>query len=169
MENFFFVHRLKCGIQCTAPQECGSLASHSQVVDLGNHCPEGCVLVTRSAVARRGTFIVDRVILRLLTHAHCLVAPSVNHCVVWCALLKQRTFARVCWRCFSPFFSLMYPHFRVFINLLAVEGQRNYTSGLTSTESIELESDQDWCRLDRRFIKSRWASCVTMSPVRHQR
>ena len=75
-----------------------SFAPHNQVADMGNHCPEGCVHVTHSAVVRRGTFIMERVILRLLTHAHCLVASSVDHCVVRCALLKQRTCARVSWR-----------------------------------------------------------------------
>ena len=28
---------------------------------------------------------------------HCLVAPSVDHCCGWCALLKQGSFVRVCW------------------------------------------------------------------------
>ena len=41
--------------------------SHSQVADMGNHCADGCVHVTHSAVARRGVFIVNRVILRFLT------------------------------------------------------------------------------------------------------
>ena len=38
-----------------------SLASHSQVADVGNHSLEGCVRVNHSVVARRGMFIVDRV------------------------------------------------------------------------------------------------------------
>ena len=67
-----------------------SLTSRSQVADIGNHCPVGCVLVTHSAVARRGMFNVDRIIQRC----------------VWCALLKQRIFARGCWR--IVFFSFLY-------------------------------------------------------------
>ena len=80
-------HGSKCGIQGTAPQQIvkirspafashtsmdhasfePSLVSHSQVADMGNNCPEGCVHVAHSAVAGRGTFTVDQVNLRLLT------------------------------------------------------------------------------------------------------
>ena len=34
-----------------------SLASHSRVADMGNHCPEGRVHLMHGAVARRGMFI----------------------------------------------------------------------------------------------------------------
>ena len=44
-----------------------SLASHRQAAVLGNHCLKGCLHVTHSAVAKRGMFIVDRVILLILT------------------------------------------------------------------------------------------------------
>ena len=46
-----------------------TLASRSQVAGMDNPCSEGCVHVTYSAAARRGMFIVDRAILRLLTKA----------------------------------------------------------------------------------------------------
>ena len=83
----------------------GSLhASHSRIAYMGNHCPDGCVHVTHSAVARRGMFIVDQVILRLLTRASLPGGPLLS--VEWCALLKQRTFVRVCWR-----FSSLLKHF----------------------------------------------------------
>ena len=73
-----------------------SLASHCQVEDMGNHCSEGCVHVKHChALAKRGMFIVDRGTLRFLTQASLL---GVDHCVVMCALLEQRTFARVCRR-----------------------------------------------------------------------
>ena len=78
-KTHFWTTELKCGIQCTAPQKsaeirsptfalhsstdhasCGSsLASHSQVADIGNHCPERCVHATHSAVARRGMFMLS--------------------------------------------------------------------------------------------------------------
>ena len=48
------------------------LASHSQVADMGKHCPEG----THSAIARRAMFIVDRVAYR--PKHHCLVGPFLS-------------------------------------------------------------------------------------------
>ena len=42
--------------------------------------------------------IVDRVSDACWPKCYCLVADSVNPCVVWCALLKQRTFVRICLR-----------------------------------------------------------------------
>ena len=60
--------------------------AHSQVAD--RHCVEGCAHVTHSAVARRGMFIKDRVPCAYGPMRHCLVASSVDHRVVWCALLR---------------------------------------------------------------------------------
>ena len=51
---------------------------------MSNHCPEGCVHVTHSTVARRGMFMADGVILRLLTQASLLGGPFCRslRCVV---------------------------------------------------------------------------------------
>ena len=82
-----------------------------------------CVRVKHRAVARK-TCHCGSSVLRLLTQAS-LPAPSVDHCVVWCALPKL-FFVRVCCRIvFHEFFvffpnqvldvSCMFPHFTVLL------------------------------------------------------
>ena len=118
-----------------------SLASHSQVADTGNHCPQGCVHVTHRAVARRGMFIVDRAILRLLTQASLLGGPLVDHCVVWCALLTQRTCARVCWH--IVFFTLsIFSEFLFFFTFYTLS--RSYWFHGCTPRSL-LHSTTRWC------------------------
>ena len=88
---------------------------------MGNHCLEGCVQVTNSPVARRGMFIVDRVILRFPTRAslpggsfcrplRCVVCTSETEYAgdlfpLLCLHLFRIRFGDVCY---------IFLHFRVF-------------------------------------------------------
>ena len=77
--------------------------------------PGVCVHVTHSAVARRGMFIVDRVILRLLTDAHCLVAWSLRTAYCCARLLTFFFFFCIVSKLFpSEVFERVLPFFHTF-------------------------------------------------------
>ena len=105
-------------------------------------------------------------------------APSVDHCVVWCALLKQRTFARVGWLFFvchifpKEVFGRVFAHFSTlshFHCFLAEEGQRDHKPGCFNSgkapRNDKFTGKKDHNQVDADAMQRLW-SCWTLTVQR---